>query len=72
MFFNGFTLLLMIIAFLGGSVWNHYLTKSLAKSAAQAHERNRQADLATGTPIASKLARDMGIDLPANNNLSIS
>jgi hypothetical protein len=66
MFFNGFTALLIIIAFLGGAVWNHYLTKSLAKSEAQVRERNRQVDLATGTPIASKLARDMGIDLPAN------
>ena len=65
MFFNGFTMLLMIIAFMGGSVWMHYFTKSTDKYEAQVRERNRQADLATGAPIASELARDMGIKLPA-------
>ena len=65
MFFNGFTMLLMIIAFMGGILWNHYFTKSANKHEALLRERNRQADLATGAPIASELAREMGIKLPA-------
>lgn len=58
MFFNGFTLLLCIISFMGGAVWLHYFDKSIRKHDDKVREAQRQADLATGTPIHAQLKRE--------------